>query len=608
MITIYEKLNLSRYLIELTLGRACYFSQKTLLATMADRLLLRIPMLGDRLANIKAFGWGDTRSVGHAISNASRNANQHLTQLSDIWSPFSNIDDCHPSINVALLLKKYLLVKVLYQKYFFYELFIQFVAENVGTKIALVAERSFIGDYEGVLKSQPSQTFIEQGTHFLEALVSLICLPVLLPLLWKTKLSGEIEPFEDRIICSVESPQMVQGYKELFSSESDIVFVVAPAYAANFAEQSRSVNDLFALSLTLVAFNELTSVRKYYYWKILKNYSQVSCLGLHLIRFFNVIIHGRILTPPGPGNYVFASEHHDLTKTVRNEFIRCQGSTSILFPYSSLYVLQYYPDEYYENYDCICSPGKHYEDALKQNQAKNSVCLQTGSYTIHKDGLSRGTPPEKIAALKSFLGGNYTITVLCPGVCKPTFHSEVKLMELAQRLSKIDGVRVVIRQKPFMPKEQYSGFYERYSGNNSSMLLTGREYELFDFLPVTDLFITSYSTSACELAACGANIYFVDFLEQDDRFIFWKDEIAGGLVLKECEAYERISLEINDAPDGPLRTGHREQMKKFANYIGYIFEDYKTYKDNLFAQLNCHVFSDIGNESANEKNLVMATK
>jgi hypothetical protein len=402
-----------------------------------------------------------------------------------------------------------------------------------------------------------------------------------------------VEPYCDDevsgVVCNIDTPRMIEGYLDLLQPEISPTFVVAPEYRSYFAAASFQGLRIVQLGLSKAAYCELKQLIRVLQRLIARNYASMSWLGWDMLRFANQLVHGRIRAPSGENYHLLTCEHHDLTKTIRNEFVKKNGGKSILFPYSSLYVLRFYPDEYYENYDFVLSPGKHYEDTLRENESTCALVFPVGTFAIHKDKLKGKDRfgEQRLRTLRSFVGKDRAVTILCPGVCKPTYTSEVKLMRLALALSAVPGVKVIIRQKPFVPEERYQGFYQGYVEGNPDILLTGMEYELFDFLPVTDLFITTYSTSACELSVLGGNVMFVDYLKQDDRFIFWRKEIVGSLLVSHEDAIDRIRHVLNTIDDDEC--DYRRDMETFSDYIGYRFRNYDAYRANLIKVLECEV-------------------
>ncbi len=548
-------------------------------AKLLDLLLKRIG--AGRSTLPREFGWGDTEFVGHAVRDASHHAKGALPHLEWLWRGFSNSPLLAGQINVAFLLKKYVLVEVLYRKYFFYELLLQYLKEHPKERIVLVADRRFADPYAERFATLILCVHWRKTMPWLASLFALITLPLLMPIYWRRKVEPCADTSVKGLVCDVENERMVEGYLCLLQPDITPTFVVAPEYRPSVSAASFSEVRLVQLGLSSNAYRELKLLFSAYGSIAARNFFAVSVLGGHLLRFASKLVHGRIRAPSGDDYCLLACEHHDLTKTIRNEFIRKQGGRSLLFPYSSLYVLRFYADEFFENYDYVFSPGRHYDDTLEENEATCAKVFPVGTFAIHKHGMKNTNefPEQKLYDLKEFVGNDRVVTILCPGVCKPTYPSEVKLMQLAQALGELDGVKVIVRQKPFVPEPKYDGFYESFVRGKPSILLTGMEYELFDFLPITDLFVTTYSTSACELAVCGANVLFVDCLEQDDRFIFWRSEVIGSLLVHHSVAAERIVqiLEIIDDDAAEYRC----DMANFSEYIGYQHGDYGRFRENL---------------------------
>jgi hypothetical protein len=594
-LVIYEKLTFQKYLLELILGRGCFFFKKSIFVITLEKVLSRFSKLHIRLDKIKEMVWGENEYIGNSVRNASKNSQVYLNEFSDVWSLFVDKDKAVGGIRIDLMFKKYILSELLYKKYFFYELCIQYAKESkkINKKNILVPDSKYIGPYMNILSESGLEIYLVKRFYLIDALLSVFAVLTVLKVFWKKKISRSENDFDNTIVCCVSDKKMKQAFKDVFSSDRNVKYVVSPEYITYFSEEDMSSN-VYPLSLTSDEFEQLNEIKKLYLRIILKNFKVFIGLGFHLFLFFNRIIRGRVKAPIASGSYIFTCEHHDLTNSIRNEFIRSQGSKSILFPSKSLYVLQYYAEEFYENYDYVCSPGRQYEDTLLQNESLRSVNMQTGSFSIHKHGLNQNLTMKKdqTASMKSFVGDDLVVTVLCPGICKPTYHSEKKLMSLAVKLSSIDGVKIIIRPKPFVPENCYIDFYKDYVQDNPSILLTGVEYELFDFLPVTDLFITSYSTSACEVALCGANVLFVDFLNQVERFIFWHPEVIGGLLLGEYEAFDKILELINSADSDDVRQRYVADLERFVEYIGYKFENFESYRANLLSQLSTNVFQE----------------
>lgn len=576
MVVFYEKIGLTSYLLALTRQQSCFYATKSGAARLLDWLCRRVVGNLLRPGHVKEFGWGDTEYVGHAIRDAAAMANTNMPCLGSSW------DAEVSGINLAFLLRKFVLVEVLYRKYFFYELVIRYAEENPSISLTLFAHLGFAEPYRERLLVAGVRVVWQKNLPFLASTSALAALAFIMPMFWRRKIESDSDNPITGVVCHVESSQMLVDYLDLLQPEIKPTFVTTPTYSTGIETDDLPDVRIVRLGLSAQAYKELGQLLLALGRVLFRNFSAIKFMGWDILRFANKLVHGRILAPNGSNYQMLVCEHHDLSKTIRNEFIRKQQSKSILFPYSSLYALRFYADEYYENYDYVLSPGKHYEDVLTENESTCSQVVQVGTFVIHRNGFETQSQ-EKLRSVREFVGVDRVVTILCPGVCKPTYQSEIKLMKLANTLAAEDGVKVIIRQKPFLPEPQYIGFYEGFVEGNSSIMLTGMEFDLFDFLPVTSLFVTTYSTSACELAVCGANVLFVDYLRQDDRFIFWRKEVAGSLVTCEEQAVAKIHKIL--ATQGNIQGVYRRDMKKFSEYIGYRFDDYEKYRANLMGVL-----------------------
>ena len=117
-----------------------------------------------------------------------------------------------------------------------------------------------------------------------------------------------------------------------------------------------------------------------------------------------------------------------------------------------------------------------------------------------------------------------------------------------------------------------------------SILLTAGEYELWDFLEVTDLFITSISNSGFDLSLRGGQVMFVDYMKDPELSIVWSR--IKEVVLAEHQAFDSARDWIDDSAEGPSRGQLRDHMRKMIAYLGYRFPDFDSYKNNLLSQLH----------------------
>src|SRR6185503_3193888 len=111
---------------------------------------------------------------------------------------------------------------------------------------------------------------------------------------------------------------------------------------------------------------------------------------------------------------------------------------------------------------------------------------------------------ERRKTLTAAKGADVAITILSPGIQDATISIELRLMELARDIARHPGVRVFVRRKPVDPPAKYRNFYAEQIAGNDRIILTDHSHALMDFHPLTDLFITSISSSSVDLCGAGA--------------------------------------------------------------------------------------------------------
>ena len=574
-------------------GREVFYGRQTLLGKGWERLCRWIrgasPRRPGAERNLKPFGWGDTRNLDGAIRRAAGEASRHADAFCRKYGTFLASAGGISAVDIPLIFRKSLAAYLFYEKYFFYELVLQYVAENPDRSYIFHLDGRHAGPYpdafrrhgEVHLGREPSgpgsACIVEYGTEILAILY--------LGLFhWRRRIrrSGE-PPFENDLVCIGNSPEEYRCYRELFGHLPRTRFAINENYLDFFPAEQRADGGVVTLGLSPDAYAELRSEALRLVSLLIRFAPLLYREGLQPSRFFHYLAAARAETPAGRGNICLMFEHHDLIKTIRNEYIRAAGSRSVFFSYLQGIALRHYPAEHFQNYDLVCSSGPYLERHFAESEARSTRFLKTGCYTVHRRRRSEESVGKSVFPWDGRQEGLVAVTVLCPGVCKPTYESEKKLMGLAQRLSREPGVRVLVRLKPFDPEEKYRGFYESYLEGNDRLRITGREFELFDFLDATDLFVTSYSTAACEVAACGAPVFFVDFMDHPDRFLFWEKDIAEGILLTEENAFAGIMAWVREA--GGARKKHQEAMEGFRRFMGYSFADFPAYRGNLLSEL-----------------------
>jgi hypothetical protein len=174
-------------------------------------------------------------------------------------------------------------------------------------------------------------------------------------------------------------------------------------------------------------------------------------------------------------------------------------------------------------------------------------------------------------------------------------------MELAKKIANTGNTKVIIRLKPTISDPAYENFYEEYVDGESNILLTHFEFELFDFLEVTDVFLTSISTSGYDIAVAGGNVLFVDLINDQEAYYHWNK--YSDILLSESDAYDVINKLLHGS-DSRKIVKIKSTMEKMRQYLGYNYGTFEKYKENLHKQLfDAGVFSEIILNNNNTTNI-----
>jgi hypothetical protein len=556
------------------------FHKTSLPASVLLIALKKIIFLRAWLTKFNKFDWGDTKKINDSLKIASINAHNYLEDYllgreSYLLSLNKNL-----KIDFDLILRKFIFSELLFSKYFFYELVHIYLSENPNKLYVLQLEKTHLGIYFTKF-SNINLKLIKK--YKILSLVTSISLIIILIYKWKLKVKNKNNLYENKILCFVGGKLELNFYKEILSEFNPIFITNVPP--ENLFKDSFQISDIEKQNIEYLNLsNKNWAMIKNLFLTILKidfikNWVLYSELDSYFLLFINQLFYARTLAPEGSNNLFVVFEHHDFIKTVRNEFLRVDGNYSIFMSLFTGHSLRFYPPEFYQNYDCLISSGEALEDTYKENKSPTK--------TIYRVGSTQGKLPwaksqqflsDKKQKLMNILSGNMVVTFLTPGVCKPTYESEVRLLQLARQVSMIPNTKVLIRPKIINDPEYWS-FYENNVFGFNNLILTGVEFELLDFLDLSDLFITSYSTSACDVALHGAPIFFVDYLNQKDRFLFL--DINKGfksLQLDEDEALEKIHSWLDPDKNKALHIDHAALMRDFVNYLehGKInFDEYK---------------------------------
>jgi hypothetical protein len=409
-------------------------------------------------------------------------------------------------------------------------------------------------------------------------LLSLALLPLFVEFFWWRKGTRGVLRLDGRIVCQVDCAKTLEMFSSLFASlpRERIVFVAEQRNAAAFEPGTVHV-----LCLRDDEAGYLRRVAWPYLWRSLKHLREIGCHGNALFRLFYVLMQGRAETIGGTGNLYCTYEHLITPKWIRNAYLKAGGNQSVFVPMNTYITPLYFHSEIFLNYDVMCAAGRHIEALYRQKHALTDVYLPTGSYDSHRGIVEQRGKAARLGRLREFQGDRMLVTIVSPGICDPTYGHELKLMALARTLSQLPGVCVLVRLKPVPPQPKYANFYEEQTAGCQNLLLTAGEYELFDFLELDCLFVTSISNAAYDLAQAGAQVMFIDYLKDPELIPCWSE--VPGVLLNEYEALAKVTDWLHDRNEARHRWA--ELMARFSAYIGYRHADFESYRSDLLAQL-----------------------
>ena len=566
------------YKADLILFNNCGFLQSKLLA-----ILKRIKCLNINLQKIQRLEWGDTKKLNNSLKNASINSRNYMEDILTNKINYFELANKESNLNFCLIYKKFIFSEVLFKKYFFYEIIQIYCQENPNYKYVLYLNSLHLGVYKDKLSHLK---LILTRKTILNLVINNFILKILIINYWRLKATREGKIYENKILCYVETTTELNAYKQVLSKHNPI-FITKKNGINIFKDSLTNCNVIENdINYICITYNNWRKVKKIISRILKVNFNEglelILNLGDHFPEFINKLFYAIEQAPEGSGNSFVVFEHHDFLKTVRNEFLRESGNYSIFFPVLSGYSLRYYPPEYYQNYDHLISSGKALESSFSENFSSTKSISKIGSfggksyYQINENSI---VGEQELLAHN--LQGNKVVTFLTPGVFKSTYESELQLLSLARQISLIPNTKVIIRPK-IVDNSEYWEFYKNQVSGFQNIILTGAEYALLDLVKFTDLFITSYSTSACDVALRGAPIYFVDYLNQGDRFIFFDErKIYRELQLDANNAFSIISRWLRSPSNEGLRKNHSILMNKFIDHIEYKKLDFNEYKRAL---------------------------
>ena len=564
----FEKLGLLQLLALWVSRKHVFYGSKSIGTRVFERLGLHV--------NAKLLSFGDVQTAPNIRRNAYQTAERQIDNLSGKqWAAeLSKL----LGINFEHIFRKFVFDE-LYAKYEFIELALRHALERGNPDGIIYLDRSWSEPYQESLMAAMTIRYFRR-LNYLYCL-SVLLLPIYLRYFRQKNRTEDELHFEGRIICEVDSDKVYEMFGRIFHAYPKKVFVIERRYAAGFGESRLKEEGIKVLGLTPACYRYLSRAAYQYAFLCFKHFGDISIYGSRLFQVFHYLIVGRVEAVAGSGNLFFAYEHSVIFKAARNEFLRAEGSRSVLVPMNAHATPRYYHSEIFVNYDVICSAGKHTDDLYRERRSVTKIFLPTGAYDGHRGTIDVQGKTARIARLMSFKGDSLAIAILSPGICGPTYSHEIRLMKLARDLASLPGVKVFIRLKPVPPPPEYADFYAEQTSGHPSILLTFSEFELFDFLEVTDLFVTSISNSGCDLALRGAQIMFIDYLRDPDMFLYWS--MVKEVVFTEEESMGAILDWIRD--DSGYRQRFAETMVRLSDYLGYGFPDFESYNSNLLIRL-----------------------
>lgn len=529
---------------------------------------IRRPEIGDV---VSATG---IRQTAYALAEAGVKAQP--------WRPWAETIGRRMEADLCLLVEKYLFEE-LYDKYLFAGLAVEYAREHEEVDHECLIDSGAFQVYASELASLNGCAVLPMGNRKILSLIgALSTLPILLIYFGIRLIRHKSPDASGSIVCLVDAPSTFHMMAHLFGGEPNIRYFAERTYATQFPGSFLKDHKIGVLGvdsrtfLSCIAYTPTFIACTARAWRQLLPYGALPSAIMHLL------LKASLLIPSGRSICVVTAEHLTLPRSARNELLRRQGSSSISISRNSYVTYQQYPAERQLNYDVFCAAGQHAVDLYKKKKVKTPSLLITGSYDTYRelDELSRGA---RFALLDSFRRNNSLVVFLSPGVCDETCSNERRLIQLAKHVGTLPGVKILIRRKPGELPARYERFYEDILGNDTSVWVTSGEFDLFDFVERADLFVTSISTSACDIVLRGGRVMFVDFMGTPDLYLPWMR--VPEIVLSTNEAYEKIADWLVDSSDGSVRLNHAKVCLEFAQYVGCRSGSFGDYKANLINQI-----------------------
>ena len=569
-IVFHETLTVSALIGLIIFNREAFFNRKSIALRVMERLFpIDVYRRGRRIS------WGDLN-----VSTGIRRKAYEAAKLDLKAFSGEGIDNNFPSlqsINKRLILKK-IYFSERYDVHEFYEMAFQFAEENGQLKFKMYIDCYNKNCFEKKAFNKKISILCQYSFRRFNYILSVILVPLYILSFIKDNKSNDSLFYKNAIICEVDQSSTYRMFLELFKMRNNVYYVAQKHYMKYFTDVEIAENKIVVKGISLTTAKKIIKLPFEYFNFCLSNFVTASGYGWLYFHFLKTIVQGYLFTIDAKDSAYLTFEHLDPTKAVRNELLRLNNNRTIFVPKNNYISSRYLATEFKFNYDIFCSPCPCQETIYNLQDAETKIVLHVGIYDSHKARERDCDFENRINRLKEFKGNSIAITICSNGIMDETLRGEVGLMKLACRLASEHNVKVFIRPKPGEPPLKYKNFFIDSSACCDSIMLTGSEYLLSDFLGVTDLFVTSSSSSVTDLCPAGAEFFSVDFWMDSDQFL-WQTVVDGVFISEEL-AFDKIINWVNDEPMGQ-RFAHTKRMERLRVHIAYEFNNFEAYKANF---------------------------
>ena len=562
--------------------KTIFFQSKSLGARATERVMLAV---GLRFKTHK-LDFGDINNADGIRARAYLAAEDALQKIpGKAWADnLSNAFD----LDVWLCFRKFIFDQY-YLKFQFLEFALRYAEENSEITFYLRADQDNLEAYLPGLREKFELSFSRTWNSL--RFFTILLLPLFVEFFAFKKLSKRTIKYQNSVVCEVDGKKTYNMFRDLFSSipPDKLFFVCEPRNSSAFV--GAEVKPLLLQRDSLVY---LRSAVWMFMGKTLLSFHKLHQFGGLLFRFFYLLMQGRAETISGKGNLYCTFEHLITYKAIRNSYLSRSGNTSVFVPLNSYVTSQYFHSEIFLNYYVVCAGGPHIELTYRKKNALTNIFLPTGSYESHKLDFRIDERAERRNMLRTKIQSKTIVLIVSPGICDPTYKHELQLMELARNLSKLPDLKIIVRLKPVEPEEKYKNFYHEQLNGAPDILVTAGEYELFDFLGLADLVVTTISSGAFDLAQAGADVMFIDFLGDRQLSIPWL-EVPEILVAPD-KCWDVLCAWIEDKDD--MRSHWHVISSRLTKAVAFQKPSFHEYKEGFISQILPWVPLDIDNKDS----------